>query len=128
MATRYGTWTFTSELDCDWMTVDVDITFILSNEGEGDIIETESVVISLSGQDISRVFINWDYIDNLIAKSLLPMESPEGLTRAMVRSEHERNVALTTIWEALHSYRESLFHQRRIVTMRSGMRSAFQWQ
>lgn len=67
MATRYGTWTFTSELDCDWMTVDVDITFILSNEGEGDLIETESVVISLSGQDISR-FVNWDYIDNLIAE------------------------------------------------------------
>ena len=29
-------------------------------------------------------------------------------TTAMVRSEHERNVALTTIWEALHSYREEL--------------------
>ena len=68
MATRYGTHTFTAELDCDWMTIDVDITFNLSNEGETDIIETKSVVISLSdgsGQDISR-FINWDYIDELI--------------------------------------------------------------
>ena len=26
MATRYGTYTFDAELDCDWMTVDVDIT------------------------------------------------------------------------------------------------------
>jgi hypothetical protein len=67
MAIRYGTWTFTSELDCDWMTVDVDITFILSNEGEGDLVETESVVISVTGHDISA-FVNWDYIDNLIAE------------------------------------------------------------
>ena len=65
MATRYGTHTFDAELDCDWMTVDVDITFNLSNEGETDIVEAESVIISLSGQDISR-FVNWDYIDGLI--------------------------------------------------------------
>jgi hypothetical protein len=26
----------------------------------------------------------------------------------MVRSQHERNVALTKIWEALHEYREEL--------------------
>ena len=61
----YGTHTFDAELDCDWMTVDVDITFNLSNEGETDIVEAESVIISLSGQDISR-FVNWDYIDKLI--------------------------------------------------------------
>ena len=38
--------------------------------------------------------------------SSLPMEIRR--ITAMVRSEHERNVALTTIWEALHSYREEL--------------------
>ena len=65
MAIKYGTHTFDAELDCDWMTVDVDITFNLSNEGETDIVEAESVIISLSGQDISR-FVNWDYIDKLI--------------------------------------------------------------
>ena len=27
---------------------------------------------------------------------------------AMVRSEYERNVALTVIWEALHIYREEV--------------------
>ena len=65
MATRYGTYTFDAELDCDWMTVDVDITFCLYNEGEHDLIEEESVIISKSGQDISR-FVNWDYIGGLI--------------------------------------------------------------
>ncbi len=67
MATRYGTYTFDAELDCDWMTVDVDITFNLSNEGEYDIIDHHTVVISKSGQDISR-FVNWDYIDGLIGE------------------------------------------------------------
>ena len=65
MATRYGTYTFTAELDCDWMTIDVDITFNLSNDGEYDVVGHESVTISLSGQDISR-FVNWHYIDGLI--------------------------------------------------------------
>ncbi len=65
MATRYGTYTFDAELDCDWMTVDVDITFRLYNEGEHDLVEEESVIISKSGQDISR-FVNWDYIGDLI--------------------------------------------------------------
>lgn len=65
MGNRYGTHTFDAELDCDWMTVDVDITFVLSNDGEIDIVDTESVVIKQTGQDISR-FVNWDYIDGLI--------------------------------------------------------------
>lgn len=65
MATKYGTHTFDAELDCDWMTVGVYITFSLSNEGETDIVEGESVIIILSGQDITR-FVNWDYIDGLI--------------------------------------------------------------
>lgn len=65
MGNRYGTHTFDAELDCDWMTVDVLITFILSNEIGYDIVETKSVVIQQTKQDISR-FVNWDYIDGLI--------------------------------------------------------------
>ena len=65
MATRYGTYTFDAELDCDWMTADVDITFNLSNGGEYDIIDHHTVILSASGQDISR-FVNWGYIDGLI--------------------------------------------------------------
>lgn len=65
MANRYGTYTFDAELDCDWMTVDVLITFNLSNDGEYDMVGNESVTIWASGQDISH-FVNWDYIGGLI--------------------------------------------------------------
>tara|TARA_B000000532_G_C18748526_1_gene354365 strand:+ start:271 stop:513 length:243 start_codon:yes stop_codon:yes gene_type:complete len=65
MATRYGTYTFDAELDCDWMTVDVDITFTLKNDGEYDYVSDQYVMISKSDVNLSK-YVNWDYIDGLI--------------------------------------------------------------
>ena len=68
-ASMYGRHVFEAELDCDWMTADVLITFNLSNEDMHDVVDTESVVIKETGYNISR-FVNWGYIDDLIAEFL----------------------------------------------------------
>ena len=65
MATRYGTYTFDAELDCDWMTVDVDITFTLANDGEYDYVDDQHVMISGSKINLTK-YVNLDYIDELI--------------------------------------------------------------
>ena len=65
MATKYGTHTFDAELDCDWMTIDVDITFTLNNDGEYDYVTDQYVMISNSNVYLSK-YVNWDYIDELI--------------------------------------------------------------
>ena len=65
MATRYGTYTFDAELDCDWMTVDVDITFTLANDGEYDYVDDQHVMISESKINLTK-YVNLDYIDELI--------------------------------------------------------------
>ena len=65
MATRYGTYTFDAELDSDWMTVDVDITFTLANDGEYDYVDDQHVMISGSKINLTK-YVNLDYIDGLI--------------------------------------------------------------
>ena len=65
MATKYGTYTFDAELDCDWMTVDVEITFTFNNDGEYDYITDQYVMISNSNVYLSK-YVNWDYIGGLI--------------------------------------------------------------
>lgn len=65
MATRYGRHAFDAELDCDWMTVDVDIFFTLSNEGEHDLVTDQEVKISNTNIYLTK-YVNWDYIDGLI--------------------------------------------------------------
>ena len=66
-ASMFGTHTFDVEVDSDWMTADLYVTF--SNHSDEGLIELESVVMMQTGQDITNQ-VNQDYFFDLIEEYL----------------------------------------------------------
>tara|TARA_R100000353_G_scaffold169616_1_gene132811 strand:- start:429 stop:683 length:255 start_codon:yes stop_codon:yes gene_type:complete len=60
----YGSFSFVTELDCDWATMDVRIFYTNHSEG-ADLDKVEMVGGNLAGLDVSSYF-NADYIFDLI--------------------------------------------------------------
>ena len=60
----YGSFSFVTELDCDWATMDIRIFYTNHSEGV-DLDKLEMVGGNLAGLDVTRYF-NIDYIFDLI--------------------------------------------------------------
>ena len=64
----YGSFSFVTELDCDWATMDVRIFYTNHSEGV-DLDKVEMVGGLLAGLDVSS-YLNSDYIFDLIADEI----------------------------------------------------------
>ncbi len=64
----YGSFSFVTELDCDWATMDVRVFYTNHSEGV-DLDKLEMVGGNLAGLDVTRYF-NTDYIFDLIADEI----------------------------------------------------------